>query len=222
MNKLGFICVGLSAFALAVLVVVSLSGTESMATPTGAAVSVGTDQKPSNPDFTKNIILTYCPTMEPIAQRIAGINSNIILAKKGSASEVFKSLRSGEVELGLVGRLAKYSELQPAYVKQLGEGHTLVSSSKKFVDRRKLTGMEVHTALDRDIVESYIQDSQIIYYTSSEEAVFNGLAEAVLIDWEDYEDSMELVVVMDSGGKAEEFRLPVLYSMDYDLALLEV
>ena len=41
--------------------------------------------------------------------------------------------------------------------------------------------------------------------------------DAVLIDWQEYNGSMELLVVFDGSLKAMEFRVPVLYSAKQDV-----
>ena len=165
----------------------------------------------------ENLLLGYCPSMESKAREISGLNQGIEILPQESTADVLNSLKTGEIDLALVGRIAKASELQDATQRRIGSGYTLIREKKMFILKEELELMVVHTALDSDIAESLLPGSEIIYHGSVEEAIQRGIGQAVLISWDNFREEMELLVVMDGKLKAKEFRIPVLYSLNYDL-----
>lgn len=180
--------------------------------------ATGNDGEP--PGKPAPLILAYCPTMEPIAQEIAKENERIELMRKGSTLDVIASLEKQETDIALVGRIAKAHETQADH-RLLGSGHTLVSKQKKFMQRHDLDTIIVHTSVAPEAAEALLPETEITYHPTLEEALKAGLKGTVLIDWRDFRDDMELVVIMEGDNKATEFRLPVLYSHAFDLASLE-
>ena len=168
---------------------------------------------PEDPGYVR---LGYCPTMTDVAKRVASVDKTIVLVGKSSSLEALDDLNRGEIDIALIGRLAKSSEIS-AKERILGKGHTLVGHDKKFIPRSGLDGLTVHTAVDADIARSLLPDSAIIFYNDTKTALREGMMDAALIDWDHFEDDYELIVVMDGVKKAEEFRIPVLYSKDINL-----
>jgi hypothetical protein len=152
--------------------------------------------------------LGYCPTMEPLAERIAATNAHIVLDKKSSAADALQALQLGELHMALVGRLAKAEEKGQAQERVLGGGYTLVGDSKRFIQHSELSSMAIHTWISPELAQALLPDSIIIPLDSPEPPEGRTL----LISWADFSDEHELVVVMNEGKKAEEFRIPVLYS----------
>lgn len=168
------------------------------------------------------ILLGYCPSMESTAQAISKQNHNIDIIRKDSTINILESLKSNEIDVALVGRIAKASELPDNNQRMLSPGYTLVSNTKKFIQKTELKSLTVHTSLNQDIAENILPESNIFYYDTLGETIVQGMNHAVLIDWKDYRDHMELVVVMDGELKDLTFRVPILYSIDYNLNNLRV
>jgi len=154
----------------------------------------------------------FCPTMAPFVQEI-NFKENVKFYDAGSAANALSYLMSGEVDAVLIGRAAKKNEIN-AQVKEkrLQQGYTLVFHRKMGVDSSQLSQFPVHTYLAQNIAEKILPDNNITYHASLDECLASGLAEPVLIDWNDYRDEFELLIPMDSGGKVSLFRAPVLYS----------
>ncbi len=161
----------------------------------------------------EDIRLGFCPTMEKYAQQIKEAKPGIELIRFGSASGALNALGNGRVDMALIGRVAKSSEIRAdTQHMRLSSGYTLVSKERAYVEFRELGKMNIHTALSEDEAEGIIpHGTRIIYYKSLREAFENGSGEAVLISWDDYRDEYGLVVVMENGKKAESFRSPVIY-----------
>ncbi|MFO7710455.1 MAG: hypothetical protein R6V53_01695 [Candidatus Woesearchaeota archaeon] len=160
----------------------------------------------------KDIVLGYCPTMANIAGDIAENNSHVSLKGYASTSSAISALNAGEVDVILVGRIAKSYETD-AYEKRLRDGLTLVGNEKRFISMEELAGSTVHTAASE--VRQYLpEETNVVYHDSVDAAIDAGLDELVLISWEDYADEMELVIPVQGRSKIPEFRIPVLYSHD--------
>lgn len=164
----------------------------------------------------KSITLGYCPTMSSLAEEIASKNSHISLQPFDYTAEALQSLNNGDIDLVLVGRLAKKDELNNAFEKWLGEGLTLVGREKKIVHISQLQNNRIYTAVDEKLANEYLPHTEnIIFHESTESAIREGMNDIILIDWKDYTDNLELVIPIDDlGNKIEKFRIPVLYSYD--------
>jgi hypothetical protein len=170
----------------------------------------------------KNILtLGYCPTMKEYAENIALNNPNIKILEIPSSELIFIGLEEGNLDIGLTGRLAKSTELNNPERIYLETGYTLITSTKRFIDKTDLKQIRVHTALKQGIAEELLPENTIIYYNNYNEALA-GINEAVLINWEDFKDNYELLVVMDGNIKVKDFRIPVLYSINYNLSRLNL
>jgi hypothetical protein len=170
-------------------------------------------EKPVAAEYKK---LGYCPTMKGLAESLQQNNPGIELVRKGSSAEVLDSLNRGEVDIALVGRLARSSETDAQSVRRLSAGYTIVSATPRNVDLEELQFMEVHTAVDRLLVAQLLPSSVVVYHDSTAEAL-KHIEEAVLISWDEFADEHELVTVTGPAGKVMAFRLPVLYSREHDV-----
>jgi len=170
----------------------------------------------------EEIRLAYCPTMESFANDLQQKNPHLILVKTVSSADALSLLAQGDVTVVLIGRLAKEEELQTdIHQKILGGGYTLISKEKSFIDLSELSSITVHTAVKQSIAEGLLPFTPIEYYSSTTEAVSEGLTDAVLIHWDEFRDEYALLVVLDGQLKAEQFRIPVLYSyLDSDSFLI--
>jgi hypothetical protein len=180
--------------------------------------SVGFFNYPSNNIKSKdNIIrLGFCPTMKEIAAELS-FKNNFILYERGSTASVLFDLNRGNIDVALVGRLATSYEKKNFKERVIGSGYTLISNRKIFVDYLDHNKLLIHTYLDESIAEKLLPEAEIMFYESLEESLSKGLGDNVLIDWKDFKDGYELVVVMNGTSKVLSFRLPVLYSNNYNL-----
>jgi hypothetical protein len=170
----------------------------------------------------QQISLGYCPTMKAVAENIANNNQEIVLVQQHSSAQALQELNNKNIDVALIGRKAEQNEVQTTNEKVLGEGYTLVTNAKKFIQENNLESIKVHTAIAEDVARELLPNSEILFYSTTQDAVTNGLSEAVLIDWKDYKDEYELLVVMKGTQKVEDLRIPVLYSNNYDLEKLKV
>jgi hypothetical protein len=162
------------------------------------------------------LILGFCPTMGHVAREIEGLDSGVSLRLYGATSTSITALKNGAVDAILVGRTVKQSELAEPLELRLRKGHTLVGQNKRFVWLQDLRDMRVHTAADKNTVNSYLPDARnVIYYASTTQALSQGLGDSVLLSWDEYSDDMELVIpVYANMDKVEQFRLPVIYCLE--------
>lgn len=166
--------------------------------------------------------LGYCPTMKTVAENIASNNQGIVLVQQLSSAQALQELNNQNIDIALIGRKAEQNEVQTTNERILGEGYTLVTNAKKFIQENELASIKVHTAIAEDVAREILPNLEILFYSTTKDAVTNGLSEAVLIDWKNYKDEYELLVVMKDTKKVEDFRIPVLYSSSYDLEKLKV
>lgn len=162
------------------------------------------------------VILGYCPTMAGHSEEIQSKNTQITRQAYPSTHAVLSALNKGQIDIALVGRIAKQNELEHPSELRLREGLTLVGREKRLIPLEELKDVRIHTYLSEEKVREYLPDTEeIIYHPSFEEAIRKGMIDIVLIDWKDYTDSLELVIPIDiQMNKIERFRLPTLYSSD--------
>ena len=161
------------------------------------------------------IILGYCPTMESFAKQIVNNNKNIILVEKSSSAKALEELNNENIDFALIGRKAKQNEMLYANEMLLGEGYTLVTNTKRFIQKKELENMRIHTSISKEDVGTLLPNSKIIFYSTTQDAVNNGLSEAVLINWKEYKEDYELLVVLNETKKVKDFRIPILYSKNH-------
>jgi hypothetical protein len=174
-----------------------------------------------NINETNILTLGYCPTMKEYAENIVLNNPNIKILEVPSSELVFIGLKERNLDIGLTGRLAKSTELNNPEEIYLKTGYTLITKIKSFIDKKDLKQIIIHTALKQDIAEKLLPENTIIYYNNYNEAL-TGINEAVLINWKDFKDNYELLVVMDGNIKVKDFRIPVLYSINNNLSKLNL
>lgn len=160
------------------------------------------------------ITLGYCPTMSGIAKEIASKNNNVSLKPYEFTSQALQSLNNGEIDVVLVGRSAKENEIGDAFKKTLREGLTLVGKEKRAISPVELQHSRIHTYVSEELAREYVPETaEIIFYDSKESAIKEGINELILIQWEDFQENLELAIPLDEKqNKVEKFRIPVLYS----------
>lgn len=156
--------------------------------------------------------------MKELAKKIGKNHEDFILEPQQSAAEAIYKLDIGIIDIIIIGRLAKKSEIDNVNEKRMAEGYTLVTKGKKFIDKKDLSNIKVHTSLAENITKELLPNTKVIFHPTKEEALQQGLNDnAVLIDWNNFKEEYDLYVVLDGNIKAKEFRIPVLYSRDYNL-----
>jgi hypothetical protein len=168
----------------------------------------------------------YCPTMYEEAKKIAE-EKNYELVYFESAALVLNALNRKNIDLALIGRKAKKEEIKIPTItgaaiiedkekneeKTSNQGYTLISKEKKMIDYSSLHLIEIHTYISKETAEKlFPKKTKIVYHTEKEEAIKqikNG--KNVLIDWSDWQDEFELLIVMKGSEKAKEFRGIFLY-----------
>ncbi len=164
------------------------------------------------------ITLGYCPTMSGIAKEIASKNNNVSLKAYEFTSQALQSLNNGEINVVLVGRLAKENEIEDAFKKTLREGLTLVGKEKRAISLAELHHNRIHTYVSEELARKYVPETtEIIFHDSKELAIKEGINELILIQWSDFQENLELVIPLDEKqNKIEKFRIPVLYSYNIE------
>jgi hypothetical protein len=157
-----------------------------------------------------NIVIGYCPTMLPYAELMR--TEKTILREFPSSAQVLHSLFLGEIDVALVGRVAKKSEISGNPAEMITRsGYTLVSDEKRLIDYSELEGMEIHTYINEEVAYELLPNSNIRFHDNIEEALTGKI---ILISWHDWRDEFELIVPMRNGRKVESFRVPVIYTHD--------
>ncbi len=162
-------------------------------------------------------VIGYCPTVRSDAMEVAGSMENTEIIGFGSASAALGALREGTINSAIIGRKAKPHELPGgAAERTLRDGYTLVFNKKAFIDSGQLSGMGIHTAVDRAVSERLLPESEILYHESTREAKAAGLErnDPVLVPWEEFGSGDELLVVMKGSLKDKRFRGAFWYLRD--------
>ena len=168
--------------------------------------------------------ISYCPTMEPFAQKIAGNIQDVELVPVGSAAQAMRMLYNNQVDSVLIGRVATSREVDDNTIEtRLADGITLVYRQKSGLPVSSLSEIPVATYLpDEKLGELKNAFGQINRYDTLEECLQDGLETPVLIDWKDYQDYFELLIPMyENGAKDARFRAPVIYHKGFDSKLLQ-
>ncbi len=166
------------------------------------------DEKPS-----ADYKLGLCPTMIPHGVHLAQNAESLSILVYPSSAYVIHALKNGEIDIGLVGRIARESEsISDANELRLRDGYTLVSNERSEIEYSQLLSAEIHTYLNPSEVSGFIPEAEnIIYHDSIESAFDSAQGNPILISWEDYQDSFELVVPMQENERVDKFRIPTLY-----------
>jgi hypothetical protein len=155
----------------------------------------------------------YCPTMFKEAEKLS-IEKGYVLVEYISAAEVLIALKNNEIQNGLIGRKAYSNELGLGIKEEILEsGFTLVSNQRGFIDYSQLGLIEVYAYSSPEEVLHLFSENQKINFVEKQEALGKiSQGNAVLIEWEDWKDNFELVIVMNSSEKVRDFRGVFLYS----------
>ena len=161
--------------------------------------------------------MAYCPTMEPFAKIIENKFENIETIPANSAAEVLYMLRSNQVDSVLIGRTAKKREIdsQTKFFRLKG-GITLAFKGKYAIPVEQLKEAEAITYLEQEKVadvKKYF--GKIHFLPTLEECLKYNLDIPTIVDWEDFDDSFELLIPMNETGKVPEFRAPVIYYKNF-------
>lgn len=159
-------------------------------------------------NFLENYYVGYCPTMTIDAFLFKEKNENVLLIEFNAASEVLGSLKNNDINMAIIGRRAKGFEIENNVTEEIKEtGFTLVFNEKVFIQTIDLPKILVHTH-HIDFPADYFSENQVIFHNSLEETILksNLNNQVALIKWEEFEDNMELIVVMDNDRKNKDFR----------------
>lgn len=161
------------------------------------------------------VSLGFCPTMAGWADELSQ-SKQVELVLFESTVDAIAAMNQGRVDAVLVERVARKEELSNPHELRLRDGFTIVSRERKLVLESQLREMEIHTAESSETITQYIPEAQnVVFHSSTETAISEGLDKSVFLNWNDYSDEMELIVVLDwQGQKVEKFRLPVIYAKD--------
>lgn len=170
----------------------------------------------------ETIKIGYCPSMKSIAEKTSIENSNIILIEKSNSAHALQDLNKGEIDIILIGRLAKEHEKTDMTEKILRYGYVLVTDRKQAITINQLLLLTVHTALDKEMAEEILPNVNIVYHNSTTQAISNDFNEGVLINWDEFIDDYELLLVYNGNVKLEKLTLPTLYSTNYDLEKINI
>ncbi len=162
----------------------------------------------------KKWVLGFCPTMEPYAIEIAQKIPDVEIKTFPSAFSVLSSLRSGGIDVGLIGRKARQAERLPEFKeKRIKDGWTLIAATPSFIDYKDLSKEAVHTYFKKDRVKAFLSpETKIIYYETKEAAFRGGFGGVILADWSDVPNDFALLIPVEDGKKVPRFRAPFLYS----------
>ncbi len=167
----------------------------------------------------EKLILGYCETFERFAFDIEQKNENVVLKKLDSSATVLSEVKNGDITYGLIGRKAYAFEIDSSIqeIPLLEMGLTLISDEKGFVSYEDLENMEVHTYIDEEVVNDFINSESIFFHDDMDTALEEGLKTAVLISWQDWRDDFMLLIPIDGIKKVEKFRTPLLYTKEETL-----
>ncbi len=150
----------------------------------------------------------YCPTMEPHLQSLE--QEKIESIPLDSSGQVLRQLNQGNIDAALIGRKARSNEYQ-GEGKILEQGHTLVSSQGGVIPTDDLDEITVNTYLDGEIQEEYPE----LNFRFQEKLEDINKDDLMLIDWEDWNEELELVIPLHTdSSKDERFRTPILYTQE--------
>ena len=123
-------------------------------------------------------------------------------------------LRSGAIEISLIGREAYTRELTEKIGKRrLAGGYTLVYPRKAAIPKAQLAEIPVKTYLDPEVVAKLLPTlDNVSFYNTFEECERAEPGMPMLIDWKDFKDEHQMLIPVEaSGAKVPAFRAPVIY-----------
>lgn len=154
----------------------------------------------------------YCPTMNPFVKKLEKYET----INLGSAGAVLMALNDNEIDVGIVGRVAKNGEFD-GHSKRTADGYTLVTTQKQMILNEDLPMLEVHTALPKDLVSSKFPElKNVVFEDKLKQELKNG--EVWLISWDDWNDNYNLLIPVDQNyNKNPKFRVPHIFSKKKEL-----
>ncbi len=156
-------------------------------------------------DF-ENITILFCPTMKIHLDNTSIDNAN--LKKVMNTQKALEKLNTGEGDLALVGRLKRPFELNDHFRELILFNRYTIASNERFaLDEKDLAKIDVHTYLLEEKLKEF--NLNFVFHKSKENAMRDG--EIFLIPWNDFDENLELVNVMQGQNKVEKYRNPVIY-----------
>jgi hypothetical protein len=164
-------------------------------------------------------IIGYCPTMERYA--IYFEEKGFEIKKYNSSQEVISELKKNNIDIALIGRIAKKEELNQEGCFLECSKYTLISNKKEFIFYNDIFNREIHTYLKKETVSEILKGHENIIYHKDLDSATKDLSKTILIEWKDYKDEYELVIPLNIlGEKIETFRVPILYTNQYFLKMI--
>jgi hypothetical protein len=152
--------------------------------------------------------------MIPYADIFDKAIAKVELVPLGSASLAMSLLRSGAIDIALIGRDAYARELTSAIGRRrLLGGYTLVFTRKAAIPKEQLAEIPIKTYLDPAVVEKLIPTlNNVSFYESFAECEQAEPETPMLIDWKDFKDDHEMLIPLEANGaKVAAFRAPVIF-----------
>jgi hypothetical protein len=158
--------------------------------------------------------LGFCPTMAPYAARFDTAIEEIDLVPLGSAGQAMSLLRTGAIDIALIGREAYKRELSGNVGRRrLMGGYTLVYPQKVAIAKEQLAEIPVKTYLPAEVVQQLLPTLEnVIFFPTFEECASADAEIPMLIDWKDFRDEHEMLIPVEANGaKVPAFRAPVVF-----------
>lgn len=172
------------------------------------------------PSDSDAMIVGFCPTMRRYAEQYFDDGE---LRDMGSAGNALRALNNGQIDIAITGRKARKGEISgEIQEKILKDGYTLITQPQRQINSQQLEGMNIHTHIDENIAKELLPEAELEFHDTLDEAISEGISDAVLVDWIDVPEDYELLVVYDDLLKDERFRTPFLYhDAEFDILVEE-
>ncbi|MFP4189648.1 MAG: hypothetical protein ACLFSL_01270 [Candidatus Woesearchaeota archaeon] len=172
------------------------------------------------PSDSDAMIVGFCPTMRRYAEQYFDDGE---LRDMGSAGNALRALNNGQIDIAITGRKARKGEISgEIQEKILKDGYTLITQPQRQINSQQLEGMNIHTHIDENIAKELLPEAELEFHDTLDEAISEGISDAVLVDWIDVPEDYELLVVYDDLLKDERFRTPLLYhNAEFDILVEE-
>lgn len=156
----------------------------------------------------RSLKIGFCPTMEKDALGLQKQNANLELVRFASADEVLQKLKTGNINLALIGRKAEKIEIgENIFEKKLeNKSYTLIAPQKQMIAEKDLLNLEIKTCI-YDEVKNLFPELNLIHKDCNYQ---NN--EIWLISWNDWVDKMNILIpINEKGEKVRKFRSAFLY-----------
>jgi hypothetical protein len=160
-----------------------------------------------NQNFEK-FLVGYCPTMKNDAFEFKNENKNSILVEYQNASDVLTALNNKKIDLAIIGRKAKKSEINSNIKEEMKKSSfILVFNKKVLIQTNDLNQLTIHTH-HLDFPKEYFSLDKVVINSNLDETISNANLNNLpaLIKWSEFKDDFELLVVMDDLLKNKDFR----------------